>query len=78
MWTLILKNDTNECVHKTEKNLTDTENKLMVIKGEMWWRRKSEAWGEHIHTTVYKTDNLLHSTWNSTQYSVITYLTKQS
>ena len=50
----------------------------MVIKGEMWWGHKSGAWGEHIHTTVYKTDNLLHSTWNSTQYSVITYLRKES
>ena len=29
----------------------------MVTKGEMWWRDKSEAWDEHTHTTIYKTES---------------------
>ena len=33
MWNPILKNNTNELIHKTEV-LTDIENKLMVTKGE--------------------------------------------
>ena len=33
MWNLILKNDTNELIDKTER-FTDFENKLMVTKGK--------------------------------------------
>ena len=29
-----LKKDTNELIYKTEADLTDTENKFMVNKGE--------------------------------------------
>ena len=36
MWNL--KYDTNEFIYKTER-LTDTENKLMVTKGERGWGR---------------------------------------
>ena len=32
----ILKNDTNEPIHKTETDSKDLENKLMVTKGERW------------------------------------------
>ena len=44
-------------------------------------RNKSRAWDEYTHTTIYKTDNQqgpLYSTGNSTQYSVITYMRKES
>ena len=35
--------------------------------------------GINIHTTTYETDkDLLYSTGNSTQYSVITYMRKES
>ena len=46
----------------------------------MWRRDKLGGWDKHIHTTVYKIDNknLLYSTGNSTQYSVITYMEKES
>ena len=56
-----LKKETNELIYKTE---TD----LQVTKGEAGWGGdKSEAWDEHIHTTIYKITNkdLLYSTGNS-------------
>ena len=39
-------------------------------------RDKLGDWDWHIHVTKYKTDNkdLLYSTVNSTQYSVMTYM----
>ena len=36
MWNL--KYDTNEVIYKTEIDL-DLESKLMVTKGERWWRK---------------------------------------
>ena len=42
---------------------------------------KSGVWDQQIHTTIYKRDNqqdLLYSTGNSTQHSVITYMGKES
>ena len=36
--------------------LTDFENKLMVKKEKIWVERNIlGVWGQHIHTTVYKT-----------------------
>ena len=35
MWNLILKNDINELIYKTETD-SDFKNKLMITKGEMW------------------------------------------
>ena len=38
-------------------------------------------WNKHIHTTIYKIDsykNLLYRTGNSTQYSVMAYMGKES
>ena len=53
----------------------------MVTKGERGvGRDKLGGWDEHTHTTIYKIDNqqdLLYSTGNSTQYSVITYYGKR-
>ena len=56
MWNL--KYDTNESIYKTEID-SDTENKLMVTKGEGGWgggRDKLGGWEYHIHTTMYKID----------------------
>ena len=55
----------------------------MATKGEMWgWggRNRSEAWDEHTHTTMYMIINkdLPYSKGKSTQYSVITYMRKES
>ena len=55
------------------------ENKLMVTKGGGGY--KLGARDSHIHTTIYKIDkqqDLLSNTGNSTQYSVITYMGKES
>ena len=49
------KKDTNEPIYKTEID-PQTENKLMVTKGDMWGRDKWRVWDSHIHTTIYKTD----------------------
>ena len=40
MWNLILKNDTNELIYKTETDLIDFENKLTVTKGETLGREE--------------------------------------
>ena len=66
MWNLILKNETNELIYKTE---TD----LQILKTNLWFTKggnmgdKSAALDEHIHTTVYKIDNkdVPYSTGNS-------------
>ena len=50
MWDLILKNNTNELIHKTEI-LTDIENKL-IPKEKPWGRHKSGGW-INIHTLLY-------------------------
>jgi len=53
----------------------------LVTKGETWVRGKSAAWDEYTHITICKIDNnkdLLYSTENSPQYSVITYHGKES
>ena len=54
----------------------------MVTKGERGvGRDKLGGWDEHTHTTIYKIDNqqdLLYSTGNTIQNSVITYMGKQS
>ena len=67
----------------TNRNrLTDIENKLMVTKGEMWRGGVNQELGINIHTPLYirqiTNKNLLYSTGNSTQYSVITYMRKES
>ena len=67
-----LKNGTNEPIYKTNR-LTDVENKLMVIKVRISWEI-----GIDIYTLLYITQvtnkNLLYSTRNSTQYSVMNYM----
>ena len=69
-----LKNGTIELL----QNRNRVENKLMVTKGKGEVREKLGGWDWHIHTTIYKTDieELLYSTGNSTQNSVMAYLGK--
>ena len=56
MWNLILKNNTNELICKTER-LTNIENKLMVTKGETWQGGINQELGMNTHTLLYKIDN---------------------
>ena len=77
----ILRNDTNGLLYKIEMDLTDLENNLMVIKGETWWEGMVGSSGMgHIHTSTWSIVNrdLLCSPENPTQYSVITYMGKES
>ena len=44
MWNLILKNDINELIYKTETD-SDFKNKLMITKGEMWGEGRDKLVG---------------------------------
>ena len=65
-----------------QNRLTDIENKLMVTRGETWGWGINQELGMNIHTLLYirqiTNKNLPSSTGNSTQYSVITYMRKES
>ena len=54
----------------------------MVTKEETWGRRISQELGMNMHTPLYirkiTNKDLLYSTGNSTQYSVITYMRTKS
>ena len=67
---------------KQKQTLTDLENTLMVTKGEMWGGGINQVLGMNIQTLLYirqiTNKDLLYSTGNSTQYSVITYMRKES
>ena len=62
-----------------QNRVTEVENKLMVTRGE-GGSDKLENWDLHVHTTIYKITNkdLLYSSGNSTQYSVMAYMGKES
>ena len=66
----------------TKQKQTDIENKLMFTKGVMLGGGVNQEFRINIHTLLYirQTTNkdLLYSTGNSTQYSVITYMRKES
>ena len=52
----------------------------MVSSGKRW-RDKLGGWDGHIQTTIYKqitNKTLLYSTKNSTQYSAMAYMGKES
>ena len=74
------KNDTNEFIYKTETDSQASKTDLRLQKGTHEGRDKLGVWDYHIHSTIYKIINkdLLYSTGNSTQYSVITYMGKES
>ena len=73
----ILKNDANEIIYKTE-----TENKLMFTKRERFGGRMNQDAGINIHTLLNLKQiinkDLLYSIEYATQYSVVTYMGKES
>ena len=58
------------------------ENKLIVTKGEMWRGRINQELGMNVYTVLYtrqiSSKDLQYSKGNSTQYSVIIYVRKES
>ena len=62
--------------------LTDLKIKLMVTKGETWEEETSQETGINIYTLLYinqiTNKDLMYSTGNSTQYSVIIYVGRES
>ena len=77
MWNL-KKVQMNLSFNKTEI-VTAAENKLKATRGYRE-RDKLEDWDWHIPITIYTVTNkdLLHSTGNSTQYSIMAYMRKES
>ena len=65
---------------QSKNRLIDIENVLWLPKGKGWGRNKLGVRDWHVHTTIYKIINrdILYSTVNSTQYSVVTYMGKES
>ena len=57
VWNLILKNDTNELIYKTETDLQYRKQTYGYQRGNMVGRDKLGAWDWHIHTTIHKIDN---------------------
>ena len=76
------KNDTNEFIYKTETDSTDLENKLMVTTGERWGEGIDWEFGTGIYTLLYMewmiNRDLLYSTENTIQYSMISNVGKES
>ena len=66
---------------QTETDLTDIENNLVVTKGEVRGWGINQELGMNAHTLLYirqKTNkDLLYSTRNSTECSVVTYMRKK-
>ena len=79
MWTLILKMMQMNLFTKQRQTHRYWKQTYGYWRENMVGRGKSGAWDEHTHTTTYKITNkdLLCSTGNSTQYSVITYMKKE-
>ena len=87
MWNLIFfkKNRRNKCTYLQSRNRLRDIEKTYGYQGEMWWgwgKNKSEPWDKHTYTLFYiryiANKDLLYTTWNSTQYSGITYMRKES
>ena len=74
--SLIFLNDTNK--HTKQKRTYKYLKQTWLPKGKMRWRVKARVWRLQTQTTKYEINNkdLLHSTRNSTQCSVITYMGK--
>ena len=55
MWNLILNNDINELIYKTETYSQILKTHLRLPKGKHGGgREKLGAWDQHTHTTIYK------------------------
>ena len=82
IWNLILKNDTNELIYKTETDIQTEKTNLWLPKGKCQGGRINQELGMNTCTLpcIRQINNkdLLYSTGNSTQYSVITYMRKES
>ena len=81
MWNL--KYDTNELIYKAETDSQTSKTNLWLPKGKHWWGGGiSQEFGINIYTLMYIKQiinkDLLYTTGNSTQYSVITYMGKES
>ena len=65
---------------QNRNGIRHVENKCRVTKGKEVGREKLGDLDWHIHTNIYKIINndLLYSTGNFTQYSVIAYMGKES
>ena len=78
----LIKNDTNEVFLQNRNRLPDLEIKSMVTKGETWGEVINQETGINVYTLLYikqiVNKDLLYSTKNSTQNSVITYMGKES
>ena len=76
------KGDTDGLIYKTDLELQKQKTNLLS-PGVRWvgrGERKLEDWDCHIRTTIYikQITYLLYSTVNSTQYSVMAYMGKES
>ena len=80
MWNL--KNGTNKLIYKTEIESQIQKTNMITMGGRGGRRDKLGDWDWHIHATIYikqvTNKDLLYSTGNSTQYSVMTYKRKES
>ena len=80
MWNMEKK--LYERIYLPNRNrLTNFKNKHNYQRGQVGVRDRLGAWDWHMHTVVYGMDGQwkpLHSTRNSIQYSVITYMGKGS
>ena len=53
MWNLILKNDKNELIYKTETDSQISKTNFTVNKGETWQGGINQEFGINIHTLLY-------------------------
>ena len=78
----ILKNDANELIYKTKSD-------IQILKTNLWLPKRKHGWGginEEFSVNIYTllsvkqiiNKDLLYSTGNSTQYSVVAYMGKES
>ena len=63
---------TDELVYKTERRLTDIENKLTFTKGEEGQTTQESGITDTLYIKQKKNDDLLHGTGSYVQYYVIT------
>ena len=77
----LIENDSKELVQKTETDSKFSTPKLWLPKRKGSRKGWVGGWDWHIHTTIHwMNDNRdpVHSTGKSTQYSIVTYMGKES
>ena len=81
MWNLKTKG-TNELIYKTEVESQRLVTVSLSSKGKGWGQGLNQELGINIYTLLYikqvTNKDLLYSTGNSTQYSVMAYMGKES